>query len=204
MESLLTDCRNLLKAILNKQIVHAYQEANQYANALAKLGATSLPSFIVFLSPLPVVESILAHDKTDMYCYRIVNSQFNAFFHGLPTKKMLGLQPIMLTRCKKGSYCNIQMKPKDPIQSKVKILVKNTNKEIQTDLEPVQCAITQIHLPNNLVKTTLVCNFHIYIYIYIYINERYSTSKAISIYYMGSVCIDCFKKCILKNSILKT
>ena len=185
MESLLTDCRNLLKAILNKQIVHAYQEANQYANALAKLGATSLPSFIVFLSPLPVVESILAHDKTDMYCYRIVNSQFNAFFHGLPTKKMLGLQPIMLTRCKKGSYCNIQMKPKDPIQSKVKILVKNTNKEIQTDLEPVQCAITQIHLPNNLVKTTLACNFlkniqendytlivpnifHIYIYIYIY------------------------------------
>ena len=74
MEPLLTDCRNLLKAILNKLIVHAYQEANQCADALAKLVATSLPSFVVFLNPLPLMERISAHDKTDMYCNRIVNS----------------------------------------------------------------------------------------------------------------------------------
>ena len=34
MEPLLTDYRNLLKAILNKQVVHVYQEANQCADAL--------------------------------------------------------------------------------------------------------------------------------------------------------------------------
>ena len=72
---------------------------------------------------------------------------------------MSSLQPLMLIKCEMNSYCNIQTKSKDPIHSKVKILVKNTNKEIQTDLDLVQCAITQIHLPNNLVKTTLACNF---------------------------------------------
>ena len=48
MEPLLTDCKNLLKAIPNKRVVYAYQEANQCVDALAKLGATSLTSFVVF------------------------------------------------------------------------------------------------------------------------------------------------------------
>ena len=74
MEPLLTDCRNLLKEIPNKQIVHAYREANQCIDALAKLGATSLSSFAVFFSPLPTVDSILSYDKTNMCCDRIVNS----------------------------------------------------------------------------------------------------------------------------------
>ena len=74
MEPLLTNCRNLLKAIPNKQVVHAYREANQCANALAKLGATSLTSFVVFSTPPPVVDSVLAHDKTNVFCNRIVNS----------------------------------------------------------------------------------------------------------------------------------
>ena len=133
--------------------------------------------------------------------------------------QMSSLQPLMLIKCEMNSYCNIQTKSKDPIHSKVKILVKNTNKEIQTDLDLVQCAITQIHLPNNLVKTTLACNFlkniqendytlivpnNFHIYIYIYINERYSTSKAIPIYYIGSVWIDYFEKQRFENTVLKT
>lgn len=51
MEPLLSDCRNLLKEIPNKQIVHVYREANQCADALAKLGATSLSVFTVFFEP---------------------------------------------------------------------------------------------------------------------------------------------------------
>ena len=74
MKPLLIDCRNLLKEIPNKQIVHAYREANQCIDALAKLGATSLSSFAVFLSPPPTVDSILSYDKTNMCCDRIVNS----------------------------------------------------------------------------------------------------------------------------------
>ena len=63
----------LLKAFPNTQVVHAYQEANQCADALAKMGAISLTSFVVFWTPLPVVDSILAHDRANVCCNRIVN-----------------------------------------------------------------------------------------------------------------------------------
>ena len=74
MEPLLTDCRNLLKTIPNKRITHTYRETNQYADALAKLGASSLSSFAVFFSPPPMVERIMAFDKANLYCNRLVNS----------------------------------------------------------------------------------------------------------------------------------
>ena len=73
MEPLLTDCRNLLSEIPNKQIVHIYREANQCADALAKLGASSLDSFVIFLYPSPVVESIIASDKASLRCNRLIN-----------------------------------------------------------------------------------------------------------------------------------
>ena len=73
MEPLLTDCRNLLSKIPNKQIVHIYREANQCADALAKLGASSVDSFVIFLYPLPVVESIIASDKASLRCNRLIN-----------------------------------------------------------------------------------------------------------------------------------
>ena len=74
MELLLTDCRNLLSEIPNKQIVHIYREANQCADALAKLGASSVDSFVIFLYPPPVVESILASDKACLQCNRLLIS----------------------------------------------------------------------------------------------------------------------------------
>ena len=73
MEPLLTDCRNLLKEIPNKRVIHAFREANQCADALAKLGPQSLYSFAVFCNPPPVVESILAFDKANMRCNRLLN-----------------------------------------------------------------------------------------------------------------------------------
>ena len=74
MESLLTNCKNLVRAIPNKQIIHVYREANQCADVLAKLGASSLSSFVVFLNPPSVVERIIAYDKTNLYCNKLVNS----------------------------------------------------------------------------------------------------------------------------------
>ena len=63
----------LLKAFPNTQVVHAYREANQCADALAKMGAISLTSFVVFWTPPLVVDSILAHDRANVCCNRIVN-----------------------------------------------------------------------------------------------------------------------------------
>ena len=74
MEPLLTDCRNLLKEFSNKRVIHAFRKANQCADALAKLGSQSLYSFAVFCNPPPVVEAILAFDKANMHCNRLVNS----------------------------------------------------------------------------------------------------------------------------------
>ena len=68
MEPLLTDCRNLLQSFPNKRVIHAFREANQCMDALARLGARSEPSFVVFVNPLPVVASLLAFDLSDMYC----------------------------------------------------------------------------------------------------------------------------------------
>ena len=73
MEPLLTDCRNLLKEFPNTQVVHAYREANQCADALVKMGAGSLTSFVVFWTLPPVVDSILAHDRANVCCNRIVS-----------------------------------------------------------------------------------------------------------------------------------
>ena len=48
METLLSDCRNLLKGIPNKRIVHAFCEANQCADALTRFGGSSVSYFVVF------------------------------------------------------------------------------------------------------------------------------------------------------------
>ena len=73
MEHLLTNCRNLLKEFPNTQVVHAYREANQCVDSLAKMGVGSLTSFVDFWTPPPVVDSILAHDRTNVCCNRIVS-----------------------------------------------------------------------------------------------------------------------------------
>ena len=74
MEPLLTDCKNLVREIPNKQIVHIYREVNQCADALAKLSASSLDSFVIFLYTPPVVENILASYKACLRCNRLINS----------------------------------------------------------------------------------------------------------------------------------
>ena len=74
LEPLLNDCRNLVREFPNMQIKHIYREANQCADAMVKIGASNVNSFVVFLHPLPVVERILANDKARLCCNRLVFS----------------------------------------------------------------------------------------------------------------------------------
>ena len=74
MEPLLSDYRSLFKAIPNKRIQHIYREANQYADALARLGSSVIFSFVVFVEPPPVVADLLALNVAGNICNNLVNS----------------------------------------------------------------------------------------------------------------------------------
>lgn len=79
MGPLLFDCKNLLKAIPNKRLEHKYHETNQCTDALAKMGSSYSTSFVDFVEPLLVVESLLAFDKascvvTDLLIPSLCNS----------------------------------------------------------------------------------------------------------------------------------
>ncbi|XP_050241321.1 uncharacterized protein LOC126690241 [Quercus robur] len=65
---------SLLKEIPSKRVIHAFREANQCADALAKLGAQFLSSFVTFCNPPSVVKDILTFDKANLCCNRLVNS----------------------------------------------------------------------------------------------------------------------------------
>ena len=51
-----------------------YREANQCADALARLGLSVVSSFIVFVEPPPVVVNLLALDEAGNFCNRLVSS----------------------------------------------------------------------------------------------------------------------------------
>ena len=72
MEPLLSDCRNLLQLFDNPVVQHVYREANQCADALATLGLNLHVPFMDFVHPPPVVETLLAYDKVELFCTRFV------------------------------------------------------------------------------------------------------------------------------------
>ena len=74
MKPLLSDCRNLLKVIPNKRIEHTYYEANQCTDALVRIGSRRSFPFAVFVDPPPVVDAILAFDKANIFCNRLVSN----------------------------------------------------------------------------------------------------------------------------------
>ena len=51
-----------------------YREANQCADALARLGSSVVSSFVVFVEPPPVVVNLLAFDEVGNFCNRFVSS----------------------------------------------------------------------------------------------------------------------------------
>ena len=52
---------------------NVYREASQCADALARLGSSVIPSFVVFVEPPPVVANLLALDAASNFCNRLVN-----------------------------------------------------------------------------------------------------------------------------------
>ena len=72
MEPLLSDCRSLLQMIDNPVVQHAYKEANQCANTLVNLGLNLDVPFMDFVNLPPVVENLLAFDKIELFCTRMV------------------------------------------------------------------------------------------------------------------------------------
>ncbi|XP_050263839.1 uncharacterized protein LOC126708061 [Quercus robur] len=74
LEPLLGDCRTLLKKFHSTTIQYIFREANQCADALAKFGATLSSDFVNFVNPPPVVEDLLAFDKAEPYCNRLIST----------------------------------------------------------------------------------------------------------------------------------
>lgn len=72
VDPLLSDCRDLLREFSNPVVKHVFREANQCADAMAKLGLNLDVSFITFVNPPPVVVNLLAFDKAELYCNRLI------------------------------------------------------------------------------------------------------------------------------------
>jgi ribonuclease HI len=71
MEPLLSDYRHLLQLFDNPVVQHVYREANQCTDALATLGLNLHVSFMDFVHPPSVVETLLAFDKAELFCTRL-------------------------------------------------------------------------------------------------------------------------------------
>ena len=75
LEPLLGDCRTLLKKFHNTIVQHIFKEANQCADVLAKFGAILSLDFVNFVNPPPMVEDLLAFDKIELFCNRLINTK---------------------------------------------------------------------------------------------------------------------------------
>ena len=74
IEPLLSDCKSLYREIPNKRIQLVYREANQCADALARMGSSVISSFAVFVILLLVVASLLAFDEVGSFCNKLISS----------------------------------------------------------------------------------------------------------------------------------
>ena len=65
---------SLYREIPNKRIQLVYREANQCADALARMGSSVISSFAVFVILLLVVASLLAFDEVGSFCNKLISS----------------------------------------------------------------------------------------------------------------------------------
>ena len=75
LETLLTNCRNLIKTFPNHTIAYVFREPNGCANCLACMGADLNHDFDVHLlyNPPVVVVDLLAREKAGIaYCNRLI------------------------------------------------------------------------------------------------------------------------------------
>ena len=88
LEPLLTNCKLLLKKFPNLRIEHVYREANQCADALARIGITSDVHFLLFAHPPPVVDRLCTLDIEGAF-FVIDWFSFNAYFPLTKKKKKM-------------------------------------------------------------------------------------------------------------------
>ena len=55
-------------------VEHSFHEANQCTDALARIGSRCIFPFAIFVDPPHVVDAILAFDKANTFCDRLVFS----------------------------------------------------------------------------------------------------------------------------------
>ena len=73
LSGLVDDCRGLLLRMPQAKVSHCYREANCYANALARIGASSPPVCNNFVTPTPPpplspsIASLLVYDFVGLY-----------------------------------------------------------------------------------------------------------------------------------------
>lgn len=72
LEPLLNDCRNLIKTFPSCTMTHIFREANRCADKLANMGATQSADFLLLYEPPPVVVDLLAFDKVELFCNKMV------------------------------------------------------------------------------------------------------------------------------------
>ena len=72
LEPLLNDCRTLIKVFPNCTMICIFREANRCADKLANMGATQLTNFLLLYELPPAVDNLLAFDKVEFFCNRIV------------------------------------------------------------------------------------------------------------------------------------
>ena len=63
----------------NPVVQHVYKEANQCADALANLSLNLEVPFMDFVNSQPVVENLLAFDKAELFCTRMICAKYNIF-----------------------------------------------------------------------------------------------------------------------------
>lgn len=73
LEPLLFDCKNLLRTFLKTQIEHLFREANQYADALAKLRSKFSSMYVSFVILPSVVVNLLALERATTFCNILVS-----------------------------------------------------------------------------------------------------------------------------------
>uniref|UniRef100_A0A7N2MIJ2 Retrovirus-related Pol polyprotein from transposon TNT 1-94 n=1 Tax=Quercus lobata TaxID=97700 RepID=A0A7N2MIJ2_QUELO len=69
---LVDNLKLLLRKFPNLRVEHAYREANQCADALARIGSSSDVPFILFAHPPPVVDRICSLDIGGAFCNRLI------------------------------------------------------------------------------------------------------------------------------------
>ena len=72
LSPLIDDCKELLRQLPHTKVVHCIRKANFCADALAKMGITSLKILLFFLFPL------LDKDSMELFCNRQCNMTFSS------------------------------------------------------------------------------------------------------------------------------